>query len=323
MQENTGAFSVEDAAQGLLHKEPEGQPEAEEVADVTETEEVEAEAEAETEEPVKEEDGQAEEIEADSDTEEADEVEETEDDDEDPVIALSDGSEVKFSELQSGYMRQKDYTQKTMALSEERKTFEAERQQVTDYMKQQYAQLEDQLATYAIEQVPEPDWENLKPEDYPKARANYDKAMKRRQEAAQAYQQLKQQQHMQTLERERDAMYQAFPDWRDPAVFQKEVSEMVSLAGEYGFSQEEMAAITDHRMFRVLNELKTLKGRQAQQKASAAKVAKRVAKTQKKPAPNTKPAKDQSANKARRQKMDRLKKTHSLQDAAAAIIMEQ
>jgi hypothetical protein len=320
MSEEQSAFSVEDAARGLLAPEPEqGQPETEEEADVAEAEDVEPEAEAETPEP---EDGQPEEVEADAESDETDEVQEAEDDDDDPTITLSDGEEIKFSELQSGYMRQKDYTQKTMALSEDRKQFESERQQVTEHLKQQYAQLEDQLATFAIEQVQEPDWEKVKPEDYPRTRAEYDKAVKRREEARQAYQQLKQQQHAETLQREQQAMYQAFPQWRDPAVFQQDVSEMMSLAGEYGFSQEEMAGITDHRMFRVLDALKRLKKAEDKRKTSAAKVAKRVAQTQKKPAPRSKPAKDQEANNARRQKLDRLKKTHSLHDAAAAIIME-
>lgn len=49
----------------------------------------------------------------------------------DTEIDLGEGRQpVKLAELKQGYLRQSDYTKKTQALAEERKTFEAERAQV-------------------------------------------------------------------------------------------------------------------------------------------------------------------------------------------------
>jgi hypothetical protein len=54
------------------------------------------------------------------------------DDDDDPTVALADGTEIKLSEMAKGYLRQSDYTKKTQALAEERKTLESSRRDVTD-----------------------------------------------------------------------------------------------------------------------------------------------------------------------------------------------
>src|SRR5574340_754521 len=51
----------------------------------------------------------------------------------DPLVTIKvDGKdvEVKLSELKNGYQRQADYTRKTQAVAEERKTIDAERQKV-------------------------------------------------------------------------------------------------------------------------------------------------------------------------------------------------
>lgn len=61
---------------------------------------------------------------------------EPEDTDDDPTVALPDGSEVKLSEMAKGYLRQSDYTRKTQALAEERKTFDAAKKQHADTVRQ-------------------------------------------------------------------------------------------------------------------------------------------------------------------------------------------
>jgi len=80
----------------------------------------------------------AEETETVEDEAQADETEgdESSDDSEQPAfsdeteIELGEGRQpVKLAELKAGYLRQSDYTKKTQMLSEERKTFEAEREQ--------------------------------------------------------------------------------------------------------------------------------------------------------------------------------------------------
>jgi hypothetical protein len=58
------------------------------------------------------------------------------DDDDDPTVALADGTEIKLSEMAKGYLRQSDYTKKTQALAEERKTLDSARKDVTDKARQ-------------------------------------------------------------------------------------------------------------------------------------------------------------------------------------------
>ena len=315
------SLSVEDAVQSLIQTEPEGQPTDEEVTDVTEAEPVEAEAEDDETEP---DEDNSEEIEAEGEPDEdEEEVEEADEEDEDdPLVTLADGSELALSELQAGYMRHKDYTHKTMALGQDKKQFESERQQVTEYLKQQHAQLQDALATFAIQQDPAPDPESMSADEYIKAKARFDKKQAEKQQAAQMHQQLQQQQHQETLQREKAALLESIPEWNDPEVFQNDVQKIVRVGGEYGFSPDEMGEIVDHRMFKVLRKLERLEAAEKARKTNAAKVKKRVAKATKKPDPGSKPAKNQGQNDVRRQKLDRLKKTGSLRDAAAAIIME-
>lgn len=314
------AISLEDAAQGLLAPEPKGQPEPEAEVSVPEVEEPETEAELEAEAEADE--GQPAEDE-ESEPEDGTDAEETEDDD-DPTISLPDGSEEKFSELVAGRMRDKDYRQKTMALAEERKTFESESTQAKEYLQQQYAQLQENLATFAIAEVKEPDWENLEGKEYDLARKAHDKAERQKSEAAAAYRQIQAEQQAMVRQTEAEALLRVFPEWSDQTVFQKEANELVAVGGEYGISADEMAGIVDHRYIRILHELKRLKASQNTAKTNAAKVAKRAVKTMQ-TGTSPKPSNKQGPEAARRQKRDRMmKKGHmSARDAASLIIMEQ
>lgn len=318
-------ITIEDAAKGILAPESTDQPEPKQDADVTEVEseepeELEADAEeVENDEP---------EGEADDDTEDDEEAEETEDDD-DPVLTMPDGTEVKFSELQSGYMRQKDYTQKTQALAQERRSLEQQRQEwesdqqtALQYLQQQHSQLQDALATFAVDQAEEPDPDSFADaKQYLRAKKAFDARMAKKQQAAQYYRQLQEQQHQQTLDREQKALLKALPEWADPDVFRANATEIVSVGRDFGFSDDEMASLVDHRMFLVLNELKSLRKAAASRNENKAKVAKKIAeKASKKPDPSARPKKQADAEKLRRQRMDRLKRTGSLQDAALAIL---
>src|SRR6187551_2733277 len=79
------------------------------------------------------------------------------------TVKLPDGTtgKVPESELANSFLRVRDYTQKTMALSEERKSFEVERQQVQTE-RAQYAQLLPALVEqYQQLASPPIDWDRL------------------------------------------------------------------------------------------------------------------------------------------------------------------
>lgn len=307
-------MSIEDAAKLLTEPESNDQPDQDIEADVSEVEA--DEVEASDDEPELE-DEQPEEVEADADADDA-EVEEAEEDDDDPLIHLDVGGkieEVKFSELTSGYMRNKDYTQKTQALADERKSVEAAKIAA----REETAKLQGELARLATMQEPEPDWSNVDPQEYPRLRHEWDRKQAEKQKAAETYSLLKQQQHEALVAREQEALYNVFPEWRQPEVMKQVASELSSAAADYGFTEHEMAMISDHRFLRVLNDLSTLKKGEKVKAANAAKVAKKVAKASKRSAPASKPAPQASQAKRQRQQMDRLKKTGSIEDALALL----
>ena len=84
----------------------------------------------------------------------------------------------ELREWKANGLRQSDYTKKTQEISEARKAFETERQQwdaeresVIDQVTQQKAQLKEALATFAIEQDPEPSPEGLTWDEYTKRKS--------------------------------------------------------------------------------------------------------------------------------------------------------
>ena len=92
---------------------------------------------------------------------------------------------------------------------------------------------------------------------------------------------------------------------------------MIQGGGDYGFSEQEMTNLVDHRMFKVLRD--ALKYRELQK--AKPKVTRKVQKAPKKMKPGAKPPKHSESKAARQKQLDRLKKTHSIEDAASLILM--
>jgi len=129
-------------------------------------------------------------------------------------------------------------------------------------------------------------------------------------------------QRAELIQREQALLYQAFPEWQDPTVFTQAADKMKATGAKYGFSLDEINGITDHRMFKILNDLEKMTETNDIQKINAAKVKKKLAKAAIKPAPGVKKTKSQSEGSAHRQKLDRFKKSRSLGDAAALLIKD-
>lgn len=289
-----------------------------------------SEEEAETEaEEVQEDQSEAEaEGESETEAEEAgDESEEDESDDDDLYeVAGEQFTLSQLREWKASGLRNADYTRKTQELAEVRKAFEVERQQwdseresAIGQIAQQQTQLKEALATFAIEQDPEPSPEGMTWEDFTKRKSAWDKRQAKKQQARQAFQALQQEQHREIVARETAHLLRHFPDWRDPAVFEAQAREMVNVAGAYGFTPEEMASITDHRMIRVLNELKALKSEHEKRKATETSAVKKVAKSARRLAPGAKLDPKNQASRELRQKQEQLRKTGSMEDAVALL----
>lgn len=312
MSENpTGILSFDEAAEMLMEPE-EATPETEEAQqEESDTEETEAVEETEAEEA----EGETEEAEVEAEEEDA----EPEEEDDDPLVTVKvDGktSEVPFSEVVKGYQRQEDYTRKTMEISEQRNALQREMATVQD----QKAQLMEALAHFAIPTDQQPNWEELayqlSPQEYNQQRALWDRQQVERQQARQMHQSLQKQQRQQKLAAEQAKLLEAVPEWRDPKAFQRAAQEMVSAGGEYGFSQEEVAALSDHRLLRALHDLSEFK----RMKASANAAAKKVSAVKPKLKAGSKGSKVQQSQKARQEKMNRLKMTGSVEDAVSLLL---
>lgn len=325
--ENTGfaSLSIDEAAQKLKQsREAAMEAEAEAPEDIEEIEEDQAEAETDAEEELPED---AEEVEDDQSEEDPDEDAEPEEDE--SAIYEVEGVEFTLSELrewQKNGLRQSDYTKKTQEVSEARKAFEAERQtweaertQVVEHLRGQQAQLEDALATFAIEQDPQPKRSEFRSTDeYLEAQEGWGERQAKKARAREALQALQAQQVQEVQSREFAKLYQHFPEWRDPKVMLSKRNGFVEMGQAYGLTADDIDGINDHRFFRVLNDLHALQEEAATRQQSAKTAEKKVVKAVKPLTPGAKPAKNQSA-KDLRKSQERLKKSGSMQDAVAAM----
>lgn len=283
-------------------------------------------------------------VEEDDDSDESDEEDDSDDGEEDPSdddepryeVEYPDGTKAQLTleELKKEHLRQADYTRKTQAAAEERKAIEAERAQVRQE-RQEYHQRLEAVKT-ALEQVAPKrrtaaEWDTLKAQDPAKFAAEWADTQRHMQEMAeveaeqarvqeQAQKEWAQQveEHLKT---ERERLYQAVPEWKDEEVASKEKAELRSFAAErYGFNDQELDGVTDHRLMLLLRDAMQLnristKGKpQIEAKRKAAKVLQPGGR-----APSTKGGKPKRA-KTIRDKSRKLARSGSIDDAAALLM---
>jgi hypothetical protein len=271
MSENTnpnGSVSVNEAASAFLSmmdsptEEAKAQPEV----DQQESEEVEYSAESETE---------------DYTDENAEETEYQEEETQEPqrfkVKVDNEEIEVTLEELQQGYSRTKDYTKKTQALAETRKTVEAERARI-----EEAKQLRDTYAQrlQVIEQMlnQPADNENLSelresdPIGYAirvAERAEKDKQLQavqaERQRIATQQQAEQQEQLKGHLAVEAQKLKEWIPEFRDEAKADLARKDIKAYAKSIGFSDQELANVYDARavqtLYKAMQYEKLMKGK--------------------------------------------------------------
>lgn len=300
--------SLEERFEGLLASEEEGD-EAEESeieapdegqAEIDDDAEVEADDEADTEDDAADEDDEAEEDDADPDDPPALEVD-------------FDGETVRITaeEAKAGILRQADYTRKTMALAEERKALEADRQQTEQWFQQQ-------LAAVQQFQEPEPDWAKMREEDpigYIQKRDEWAEKQAKRQQMQQQTEAQRRAAYQQQMQEGQARLMDALPSWRDDTVRKKESAEITEgLISNYGFAPEELVGLADHRL--VLLARDAIKGRQAAKSTDIAR--KKVADKPKVQKPGSSTGKGNPARTAAAQLRKRAQQTQSPDDWAKA-----
>lgn len=248
-----------------------------------------------------------------------------------------DGEEVEVTldELLKGYSRTADYTRKTQKLADERAAFQQEVERVVKAelpaMREErtrYATQVAQLAEVLQSLTAEPDWDKLREENpaaFAEEYAEWDRQQKRieklkaeRDRAMQDVANDRLEQMREMLRTEQQSLVEKLPTWKQPEVAKKERDEIVSyLKDDLGLSPAEIDGIVDHRV--ILTVRKAMLFDRAQKAPPATK----PTKTQDAPRvvkPGPAPSVKREVSDLTRAKQ-RLAKTHSVRDAAAAIEM--
>lgn len=276
-----------------------------------------------------EDDGSGDETEATQEAEEESQSEgeeESEEQEEQPPVyrVKIDGDEVEVTldELQKGYSRTQDYTRKTQALAEQRKTAEAELETVRQE-RAYYAQMLQAMESQLTQGEPQPDWNKLyeeNPHEWVRQRELWrDKqekaqAVRAEQERISAIQQqelgkLRQEQ----LVKEAEKLTEAIPEWKDSKRASEERAKLVEAARRVGYTDGELNEVMDHRAVVLLRKAALydeLMGKKTQIKPVPAK-GPRLATPG---SATSKPGKKSEAMAAQ----ERLAKSGNLKDAAAA-----
>lgn len=205
--------------------------------------------------------------EADDEAEESDPDEEYDNEEvieqelpDDLVIKVKDDGkelEVTLDELRKGYSRYSDYTRKTQALAEERKSFQGEAEAIR-MERAQYAELLPALkAQLEVQSDAEPDWDNLYNEDPIEAARLERHWNKSRQERVAKLQAINTEQQRiaeemareqqralaDIVQSERAKLTEVIPEWKDESTMQSEAKELREWAINNGFSERDLSAL--------------------------------------------------------------------------------
>ena len=241
-----------------------------------------------------------------------------------------DGEEITVDEARKGYLRQRDYTRKTQALSEEKKEF-SEIQAAVLQERAQYAEALPMLAQQIQQSVEqEPDWDTLYDTDpalAAKAERQWRKQLEQKQQQLQAVH--AEQQRMQQLEQQRVAQMQSrfveeqrqilpdvIPEWRDAKVAAQEAGEIRDFLLQSGFQEADIDGMNSAVVVKMAR-LAMLQARGAN-RADKAKAKPKPAKGSKTMRAGSRGTQPRPKNVVR-EAQQRLKSTGRVNDAAAAI----
>ena len=185
----------------------------------------------------------------------------------DPLYAIRiDGQEeeVPLSELLQGYSRTADYTRKTQSLSEDKKTFEDERQ-ANRVERERNARLFEQGESWLQSMKPaEPDWDSLRqsdPAEYAAQLAEHQQRNEQLRLIQQEREAIQQKQHQdnqnllqQHLQTERTKLVEALPEWKDTETARTEQQGLMDAGLAAGYTPEELGQVYDHRAVIVLRK---------------------------------------------------------------------
>lgn len=325
---NTEAISIEEAVDQLVEQPEES---AQEVSDVAEdailenvseddtdvTEEVDSEVDYSEEEDS---------YEDDTDDESAEYDDEPDESGPEKITVKVDGEElsVTLDDLKRSYSGQGKIQKGMQEAAEARKQAEQMKQQAIAAMSQLTAMYEraHQQGFKQAPQAPDRELFRTDPIHYLELKENYEADLKEFQaeqhefmRVRQAQQQQAVQAQQQQLEQQAEILREKIPEMSDPNKVDKFRSDLISTAMEFGYNEEELAGITDHRAMLVLRD--AMRWRNAQQ--SRTQVEKKAQKARPVTKPQAKKSQDPRRKQLREQKA-KLKRTGSIEDALDFIL---
>ena len=236
--------------------------------------------------------------------------------------------EVELDELKNGYSRQADYTQKSQALAEEKKTFEQARNAIV-LERQQYAQLLGALRQQLnANNEPAPNFDRMYDED-PIEATRQERQWRQRQGAkqqklkaiqveqqrvAQANQQRQQFEMRELITAEVERLPEVIPEWKDHERADKEREQLREYLLENGVAEDEMQALVRANHIKVLRKAMLYdqgqsRVKKATKKASGSKTVK----------PGSRQGQVAPRSRKLKRARQRLKETGRLDDAAGLL----
>lgn len=193
-------------------------------------------------------------------------------------IPLKDGKgRITLSEMKDEYQsfldKQAEYETVQQEIEETKQKLAQEYQQIQEMANVIPQSNQEVINAIAKIQMIELQAEQLKPEltrlqyeDPDKAKAimfdleqQYNEAAQELQKAKSVTEQVNQQRQQEIMAQEQRLLVQAIPEWKDPEVLKQDVQGITQLANNYGFKEEELNNVIDHRIFKLLKDYHDLK----------------------------------------------------------------
>ena len=264
----------------------------------------------------------------------SEEYDDVEIDDEDQVEATEDtalytvkvdGKEEQrtLDQLKQGYAGQSAIGRGLQENAQVRKQLDQEKA-LFQQQQQQFFQLHQQAQIGGL-QAPIPPTRELFESDpigymeeklkYDESKAQYDQNLFQMQQMQQQQAQQQTQAHQSYLQEQVEILKQHIPEIADPEKGEKLKGDLMNVGMEYGFTADEMAAVSDARYVRALNDARKYRALVAKRKSTQAKGEKA------RPVVKAGAKKRQDGNVATRKKaQSRLQKTGSIDDALSLIL---
>ena len=260
-----------------------------------------------------------------SQSEEQIETQEKQDSTEEPTYSVKVAGQefnVTLDELRNGYSRDADYRRKTEDLAYDKKQFQTESEKQRQDYSTKLSEL-NQMMSVAQQQlnaeINSADLEKLYEED-PTEAARIEHRLKKKQEKLnQAMQKTQSEQKKQFdgfLQDQQRKLVQKMPEFSNPEKASQLKSSMKNTLNSYGFNDQEIAQVYDHRIVMLVNDAMKFR---SMQKAKP-NMAKKISKPGKVFSSGVKQSKADINLKTRKDKLSRLRKSGSTKDAASIFL---